>query len=259
MKTELIDVSPSLAKTWLEKNTRNRNVSQLLVDAYARDMAMGRWSLTHQGIAFYEDGTVADGQHRLYGVIKSECTIPFLVTFGIEKESGADIDMHKARKAIDAIKIGGLADWINKSEAAIINYLYGGDIGRKLTAHTIVEKGEPLKEHILFTVAAMSQKIRSITSAAIMSAIVKASYNGVDKERLYEFCDCLQKGIPNSLDDVAAIRLREYLLHCSTNSHNRAGRREQHLKCQRAIKAFVNREKISKLMTPSEDIYKLEV
>ena len=39
-------VTPEIAYTWLERNTCNRNVIQLVVDRYARDMKSGRWHLT---------------------------------------------------------------------------------------------------------------------------------------------------------------------------------------------------------------------
>lgn len=54
-----------MSEQWLKSNTKNRKAAQPTINAYAEDMAAGRWELTNQGIAFYESGELADGQHAL--------------------------------------------------------------------------------------------------------------------------------------------------------------------------------------------------
>jgi hypothetical protein len=255
MKTQMIDVTPEMAKEWLKSNNSNRNLGVNLVARYKKDMIDGKWSMTHQGIAFYDDGQLADGQHRLKAVVESGCTIPFLVTFGIEKTSGADIDGHRARNTVDAIKIGGLADWIGKDEVSIINFMFRQS-GTKSSPHQIAEKCKEFKYQLNLASRAFCTKVRNISSAPIMAAVVKASANGVSDNDLLNFCKVLTTGIPREELDIAALRLREMLIQNAHIMHGSAsGRVEQHMKAQRAIKAFVNREKISKLMTPSEEIY----
>lgn len=80
MKTRVEQLTPNIAAKYLEKNTNNRTISQSLVDRYASDMSAGHWGLTHQGIAFDEDGNLLDGQHRCLAVIKSGVTVQILVT-----------------------------------------------------------------------------------------------------------------------------------------------------------------------------------
>lgn len=60
-----VDVTPEMAAKWLEGNVLNRPLKQAHVDRLAREMAAGRWRLTHQGIAFDVSGCLIDGQHRL--------------------------------------------------------------------------------------------------------------------------------------------------------------------------------------------------
>ncbi len=93
MRTEMVVVSPEQAKVWLEKNTdSNREISGRTVEAYAEDMAAGRWRLTHQGIAFNPTGELVDGQHRMHAVIKSGKTVPMMVTTGLSVEYNSPID-----------------------------------------------------------------------------------------------------------------------------------------------------------------------
>lgn len=82
MKELIIDiesVTPSLAKTYLSTNTKNRSVRLRKVASFAAMMASGQWLLTHQGIAFDMDGVLLDGQHRLMAVMESGKTVRMAV------------------------------------------------------------------------------------------------------------------------------------------------------------------------------------
>lgn len=258
MKTQIMQVTPELAKRWLALNTNNRKMSEIVVNGYKNDMLAGKWSLTHQGIAFYDDATLADGQQRLEAVIRSGCTVSFMVTFGVEKKAGADIDVHRARRAVDAIKIGGLADWITKDVVAIVNFLFAASY-KKLSPHQIVDYSEKYKDDLQFAIEAMSNTKKYITTAPIMAAVVKASANHCGTRQLFSFCHVLITGFPNSENDIAALRLREYLIDTGkTLGKSADGRKESHMKCQRAIKAFLDGEKIKKLVAPTADLYPIE-
>lgn len=256
MKTEIIKVTPEKAQEWLKhSNSNNRNLSIKLAKQYASDMRNGFWSLTHQGIAFYANGMLADGQHRLHAVVLSGCSIDFMVTFGLTHESGAGIDVHRSRTAADSIKIGGLSDWIKKEHIAVINYLYNREnaTASKLTPHQIVYYADQIKEFLIVGVKVI-QKKRNISTTPVISAVVVSIMNESDINRIIKFGSILSTGIADDPHDVAALRLREYLLN-SSGGHTWSERKEAYLKSQRAIKAFVDRQKLSKLMTPSEPIY----
>ena len=84
MKTEIKTITPKWAAEVLEKhNPRNRNVSENTVSSYASDMKNKRWTLTHQGIAFDENGDLIDGQHRLWAVVFADVEVEMMVTTGI--------------------------------------------------------------------------------------------------------------------------------------------------------------------------------
>ena len=84
LRSQWMDITPALAKQWLENNFVNRPVKQDVVLAYARDMANGTWVPTHQGVAFNDKDELIDGQHRLMAIVKSGCTIRMMVTFGLQ-------------------------------------------------------------------------------------------------------------------------------------------------------------------------------
>jgi hypothetical protein len=252
MRSEVIEITPKMAKEFLAKNTSNRNKSADLVRRYALDMKNGKWSTTHQGIGVFKDGVLADGQHRLEAIIFSGCTVPMMVTFDIERECGTDIDQHRQRKTHDAIKIGGLSDWVGKDEVALIRHLSPWKI---LSIHKIVEVAESIKDGLEFVRDNFSSKRRGITHAAVRVAVVKAYYATNEKARLGTFCKTLITGEQFDVSDIAAIRLREYLLENQMASHSGTVRSETTMRAERAIKAFLDKERISKLFKPKDFIY----
>ena len=83
MKTRIETITPALATEWLDKhNSVNRKISEPTVQSYAMDMKNGRWTLTHQGIAFDTEGNLQDGQHRLWAIVFSGITLEMMVTRG---------------------------------------------------------------------------------------------------------------------------------------------------------------------------------
>lgn len=86
MNTTVMEITPEIAKEMLETSRGNRKISRQKVDEYARDMAAGRWQITHQGIAFDTSGTLKDGHHRLNAVVKSGATVHMSVTRDVPKD-----------------------------------------------------------------------------------------------------------------------------------------------------------------------------
>ena len=118
LRSQWMDVSPELAKTWLGNNFRNRPISDDVVAAYARDMINGVWVATHQGVAFNDQDALIDGQHRLHAIVKCGRTVRMMVTFGLpaqikgrEMTTMDAIDRGRTRSVADQLKIQhGLKD-----------------------------------------------------------------------------------------------------------------------------------------------------
>lgn len=92
-KTEFLTINPAIAAFLLELNwDKNRVISQLRVNTYAASMRENNWDVTGESICLTREGTVIDGQHRLWAVIESGATIVTAVTFGLEPEVYRSID-----------------------------------------------------------------------------------------------------------------------------------------------------------------------
>ncbi len=107
-----VDITPEMAAYWLKNNFRNRTISQDVVKAYARDMKAGKWSFTHQGIAFNDQDHLIDGQHRLHAIVMANVTVTMMVTFGLpSKVEGTEmttmdcVDRGRTRSVSDQLTI----------------------------------------------------------------------------------------------------------------------------------------------------------
>lgn len=105
IRAEVITVTPELAREWTALNTRNRNVRYGKVAQQARDMKAGTWALNGESVKIAVDGTILDGQHRLYACIQAEVPFTTFVVRGLPLEAQDTIDTGTARRMADQLAI----------------------------------------------------------------------------------------------------------------------------------------------------------
>lgn len=127
---EIETITPEIAQVWLEKNTNNRAIRQMVVDRYADEMRSGAWKLNAETIKFSRDGTLLDGQHRLWAVVESKVTIQSFVARGISADALQTIDSGIARRLSDKLTFSGVKN--PKATAQLVNCLsiYTGGRGQ---------------------------------------------------------------------------------------------------------------------------------
>ncbi len=102
---ELVAVTPDMALEMLEKNDMNRNVDEKRVRQYAKDMKAGLWQMNGTTIVFAEDGTLLDGQHRLWAITEAKVTVQLLIVYNASKDSIVTLDIGKTRTASNILQI----------------------------------------------------------------------------------------------------------------------------------------------------------
>lgn len=107
MRMEIVDVSPETAAAWLTRNTSNRPLSKGTVQQLAAQIQRGEWQLTHQGIAFDEDGGLIDGQHRLAAIVKAGSPVLLTVTHGVPRAAFTVMDTGRKRTGRDTLALAG--------------------------------------------------------------------------------------------------------------------------------------------------------
>ena len=105
MKTTIKEITPEWAAEVLKtRNPKNRSLSDSFVDKLARDIKSNGWILTHQGIAFDEDGNLIDGQHRLTAIVRANMSVRSLITTGVPQSQRCNGIVLQTFEAIDSGK-----------------------------------------------------------------------------------------------------------------------------------------------------------
>jgi len=106
---EVVVISPPVAaKLFLETNKKNRDWRYARSESIARQMRNGEWKLNGQGLQFYKNGDLADGQHRTSACALSGVSLPITIFYGLEPEAIVTIDGGTRRTASDAMSLDGV-------------------------------------------------------------------------------------------------------------------------------------------------------
>lgn len=260
METQLLTITPEIAKQLLSKNEHNRRVNVHRVHLYAEEMKNGRWHLHHQGIGIFENGHIADGQHRLEAVILANQPIPFLVTTSIPQSAALGIDDHKPRIIGDILKISTGDGWFTLVKTSIIrNLLLMAGKTQKISAETLLNIAtEPLRAKIDFVVKHFNTDMQGLKIAPVFAAITTAQYVECPEE-IARFCYILKTGISELKQDITVIRLRDFLISAKKVSATTEHRKMIFLKTQQAIYNFCREKQLSRICTPKDLVYPLPI
>ena len=219
MKVSILKVTPAIAKKYLASNTSNRKTNNNQLNMIVRSILAGKWRLTHQGIAFYDDGTLADGQHRLQAIIKTNHSLTMPVFFGVERESDTilAIDCGKGRSVTDSARISGLsfsAADITLAKGLRYGYLNPFD---KLTHSEACSLCTEYFDELQIAKKVFSKHKAGITIAPVKVAIVSAVKSGVPIAIAIKFVKTLCTGEYTDSIMVNAVKLRNKLLEKNWN------------------------------------------
>lgn len=107
LTSEIVEVTPAMAREWLMANTSNRSLRRVAVTAYARDIAAGNWEVTGEAVKFSEDGVLLDGQHRLAACVEADKPFTTLVIRNVAGAAQGRMDSGIVRKFADQLSLAG--------------------------------------------------------------------------------------------------------------------------------------------------------
>jgi hypothetical protein len=122
MKTEILTVTPEMAKNILLKNTKNRPIIATRVAEFEAQLLRGEMQLTHQGIAISETNILLDGQHRLIAISNTGVAAKLQVSTGLPDSVFAVLDTGSKRSPGNVLSISGAPN-SNTTAAAIRLYI----------------------------------------------------------------------------------------------------------------------------------------
>lgn len=215
MKTELMKITPEIAKGMLESNTKNRKVSMVRVNLYADDMSRGGWQTNGEPICFNKSGQLINGQHRLMAVVKSGCTVDMVVVFDVDNDVTL-YDRGRTRSASDAIALSGIYSTSKTASMARL-YLYentknkAASYAESRIRDFHIEHADGIKKAIEIVGKNKKKGINSRT-AYFMTAIMNAYECGVPEDTLNRFCKIVNTGFYESESEVAAVIIRNDMI-----------------------------------------------
>jgi hypothetical protein len=237
--TFIVNVTPEMARTWLVINNFNRPKRPETVAKYVRQIREGRWKLTHQGIAFTEDGVLLDGQHRLFAIIECGETLPLRVSINEPAENFEVIDCGKTRTNLDAVRMSLKDETITSAHTGTLKSMLAGRLCKTANRWTNAELNERYHEHIVAVNFVVKQfhhcKDRQINDPTVKGVIARAHYH-VAQESLETFCSQLTNN--NDHPFRAAI---DAFLSCLTHWKDRRENTKQEIyrRCELTLEAFL--------------------
>jgi ribosomal protein S9 len=107
--SQVVDLTPELARALLAKNPENRTISEKTVENYTRDIKHGAWQFNGEPIIVAKDGMMNDGQHRCMAVVISGKPIKVCLIVGVERSTRTTLDQGRIRTMGDYLSMDGHA------------------------------------------------------------------------------------------------------------------------------------------------------
>jgi len=251
-----VDVTPKMAEEWLENhNKRNRTVRQRTVDAYARDMADGRWEQNGVPIIFDKKGVLLDGQHRLWAIFESGIAVKLLVVTGAE--SGTYIDCGVGRNMTDRLVMGGICSKKDVRANMYIQSAASLAISETVVAYASKKIPIDLKldwmnsrldtlEKVVAIIQKATKTTKNIKSGSVILAMVAALESGADLKSITRWYSLVASDVYAEEEEYAAVKFRSFLNQLPSLS-GISIREDVYLRAQCSISNFIKKNPSGKI------------
>lgn len=195
MKAKIETITPEIARELLANNPKNRNVRQRNVNLIAQDILAGNWELNGETIIVAEDGSLSDGQHRLYGVVQADTAIQSWVIRGAPAATRPTIDSGAIKTLSDVLTMEGGQNTKLTAAAARSAYGYIGGVSvnyktTKATLHKFT-KMHPHVAEVAHLIAGAGFRVPTGPLAAVMFL---GTDGGQHADTMGRFLDGLKHG-----------------------------------------------------------------
>lgn len=244
VETSTEQITPAIARKYLERNHCNRNLSHAHRDKLARAMTDGEFHHTHQGIAFDVNNELIDGQHRLSAIIESNTTQTMQVTRNVPIESRTMVDnQSRPRSARDALVMEGHK--LATKEAVAVCRMWLHLLGERAPAvHEIRSFLDDHENAITFAceIAAGHPTLKHACVSTMMAIAHEAGHG----DEIAEWAEVIRSGLASQQWQSSATKFRDWWM---TTPHN-GGSTKRTEYCQRvfaSMSAWVERRGLTKL------------
>lgn len=250
LEWEFID--PDTAFEYLETmQGMNRPVKSAKLKQYIEDWKSGNWLRTTTPIKFDRNGRLFDGQHRLWMLIEVKESFWFVVARNCDPKERQVQDIGAPRSVKDVFAFEGVK--VRTIATALANQM-----ARSYQPHfrpSVQQQRENYMNHkdaVEWVLSLMPSRLRGIGQAGILAPVARAWYTE-DHDKLARFLEVLKDGIPKDESEHVIILLRNHAL--SAVGYNRGDNVEGYGKCERALRAFLDGDKISRLYAETHEVF----
>lgn len=111
MNFSIENVTPEIARAYLNTSQGNRPISKVTLNTYVDAMRKGKWMLNGEPIIFDVNGHLTNGHHRLEAVIEAGVAIETVVCHGAPTEAFTTYDCGRHRKAGQIFAMKGVKNY----------------------------------------------------------------------------------------------------------------------------------------------------
>lgn len=210
MKTQLIDVTPKMAREFLKSNKKNRPLRSSHVETLRASFERGEYVTTHQGIAFSDEGVLIDGQHRLTAIslLPDDYAFPMLVTHGLDRD-----EVFPVTDAVQAKRTTSDVLGLDPRQGECANFLAKLYVGRttRITPVFVAPFAQWIAATHQDVTAYCGTASRTWSSAPVRAAAVIAIKAGVDADYVKLIYRSLVQADFASMPPVAQALFRSHL------------------------------------------------
>jgi hypothetical protein len=224
---QIIEITPQLAESFLEKNTSNRPLSLRTINELAQAMENDEWQVNGEAIKFDIQGNLIDGQHRLKAIIKSNQPIRTFVLRDLSADSFKTLDTGKKRGNADTLSILGFNNpaLLAASSRFVFNFQASQLRSNKVVSNLQMEDFIARNPEICLSI----DFIKEIKAESLFPGAVAAGLHFLmcksDRDDAELFFRDLAKGSMLGATDPVFL-LRERLLYYKNRVGSRLSRRE---------------------------------
>lgn len=225
IKTEIVTITPRLARQLLDQNTGNRKFSPANLQKVKTVMARGEWTLNGEAVKIAKTGRILDGQHRLRAAAETETTFETLIVYGLDDDTQETMDSGKSRTLADILSIRG---YKNASATAAITLaiiraeqwsiraaVAGGASSYHVTNRQAIDRLE--REATLTDVPKIVAPVRRVGMPGKTAGLLYYVFSGIDTEDADHFFEHLASGA-NMERGNPILTLRNLLISAKSES-----------------------------------------
>jgi hypothetical protein len=183
-------------------NSSNRPKDKVIIERYARLMAMGHWLLNGETIIFGRSGNVITGQHRLEACVRSNTPFYSLVVTDVDDTVFTSCDRGKSKTVSQILQLAKEPN--SKQLCGTINYIVAYKAGRIAITNGSLQSNVRLEPSEMMDFVAANPDIRvSVTlgktiavtlSQPSMLAAAHFIFSEIAAAQAQEFMDKLKTG-----------------------------------------------------------------